>query len=289
MAAAPASLRRRASPSGRRARSHCRAQRPRRRLRPPQCAEGSCAVRACAACSAAIVLGVTSASGQRALRRGVERIGQAKRQTFGAGPGDHRAVIGASSGGGATSTVRPSKARRLSDVADRLVGGDAAGGDQRGRPAVAARGIAQTGAQPIDDHVDHRLLERRAEVGARPGRCSGAIFSASSRTAVFRPESEKSAFGPPSHRTRQREAFRIALPRPPARPAARPDRRARAASPSCRRLRRWHRRPWCRAARNRRRRARPRSGCGRPRPGTGNKETACRRSAAPSAHALRDD
>ena len=125
-----------------------------------------------------------------------------------------------SSGGGATSSVPASKATRLQHLADRLVGGDAAGGDQRGRRAVFACGRC---ASP---RAAGRARRRRPPAGTRRTdrrrrwSDSGAIFSASSRSAVFRPDSEKSASGRPLHRPRQREALRIAVRGVASRPRA---------------------------------------------------------------------
>ena len=53
----------------------------------------------------------------------------------------------------------------MQDLADRLVGGDAAGADQRIGRADTLAEHAQAGAQPIHHDIDHRLLERGAEVG----------------------------------------------------------------------------------------------------------------------------
>ena len=98
----------------------------------------------------------------------------------------------------------------LQHLADRLVGGDAAGGDHRGRRAMAGAEQFQAGAQPVVDHLDHRLLERGAEIGdvlvAERGDAS-----ASSRSAVFKPDSEKSGSGRPC--IGRGSAKRVALPR----------------------------------------------------------------------------
>ena len=81
----------------------------------------------------------------------------------------------------------------------------------------------------------------------RPCRASGAIASAACRTAVFRPEKEKSQPGVALQRARQGEAARDRRRAPPARHSARRDRAGRAAWPSCRRPRRARRRWSCRA------------------------------------------
>ena len=193
-----------------------------------------------------------------------------------------------SSSGGATSVVPTSKARRLQHLADRLIGGDAAGGDQRGRRAVARAEQPQARAQPVEHDIDHRLLKAGAKIGD--------VLIAERRDLFgFQPQRGLQAgqreIGAPCGRAsaaaaRSGSGCRARLP---SRPAVRPDSRGRAAWRSCRRPRRWRRPAWCRAAHSRRRRARRRSGCGRRRRETGNRETACRRSAARSAHALPDD
>ena len=52
----------------------------------------------------------------------------------------------------------------VQNLADRLVGGDAAGGDQRVRLAVMLAEHLHAGAQPVADDFDHALLERGAEI-----------------------------------------------------------------------------------------------------------------------------
>ena len=97
--------------------------------------------------------------------REVERIGQAQRQPLGAGPGDHGAVVGAKLRRRHHERDAGLEGDPLQHLADRLVGGDAAGGDQRGRRAVAVAEQLQAGAQPVVDDLDNRLLERGAEIG----------------------------------------------------------------------------------------------------------------------------
>jgi hypothetical protein len=46
--------------------------------------------------------------------------------------------------------------------ANRLVGGDAAGHDQRRRCTILRAEQAQAGAQAVKHHIDNCLLERRA-------------------------------------------------------------------------------------------------------------------------------
>ena len=53
----------------------------------------------------------------------------------------------------------------MQDFADRLVGGNAAGANQRRGRAETIAEHAHSGAQPVHDHVDDRLLERGAQIG----------------------------------------------------------------------------------------------------------------------------
>ena len=223
--------------------------------------------RACAA--RRLARPATSSSGQRARGATSSVSVRPERQPLGAGPGDHGAVVGAQLGRRRHQHGAGLEREPLQHLADRLVGGDAAGGDQRGRRAVAARGTAagRRAAGRAPRRPPPAGTRRRGR--RRPGRVSGAIFSASSRSAVFRPESEKSAsvrpcIGRGSAKRVGIAARGLLLDLRPARIAE-----ARAAWRSCRRPRRWRRRPWCRAARSRRRRAPRRSGCGRRRRGTG--------------------
>ena len=87
--------------------------------------------------------------------------------------------------------------------------GRSAGRRRSGRPERDPRAI--------DDDVDDRRLEA-AQRSATSRSARGAIVSASSRTAVFRPDREKSGSRPPEHRPRQGKALGIARPRPCARP-----------------------------------------------------------------------
>ncbi len=162
----------------------------------------------------------------------------------------------------------------MQHVADRLVGGDAAGDDQRGRRAVARAEQPQAGAQPVGDDVDHRLLERGAEIG-------DVLVDKRRDRFGFEPQR-----GLQARRTRSRlpcgrcigrgSAKRVGIAARGLLLDLRPAGIAQAqqlrglvegladgvvdAS--------------CRAARNRRRRAPRGSGCGRRRRGTGNRETA---------------
>ena len=53
----------------------------------------------------------------------------------------------------------------MQDFADRLVSGDSAGANQRGRRADARNKHLKTDAQPVQHHVAHRLLKRCAKIG----------------------------------------------------------------------------------------------------------------------------
>ena len=53
----------------------------------------------------------------------------------------------------------------MQHFADRLIGGNAAGANQRARAADLHAKQAQAAAQPIPDHIDHGLLKRGAEIG----------------------------------------------------------------------------------------------------------------------------
>ena len=111
---------------------------------------------------------------------------------------------------------------------------------------------------------------------------SGAIFSASSRSAVFKPGQRE--IRPPCGRCIGRgSAKRVASPRAASLLDLRPARIAEAEQLGglVEGFADGVVHAWCRAARSRRRRAPRRSGCGRRRRGTGNRETASRRSAAP--------
>ncbi len=70
----------------------------------------------------------------RAGRR-FHRVGQSQRKPLGAGPGDHRAVVGAQRRRRDDQRGLRLCGDGLQRAADGLVGGDAAGGDQRVRRA----------------------------------------------------------------------------------------------------------------------------------------------------------
>ena len=69
-----------------------------------------------------------------------------------------------SSGGGITNTVRASIATPMQRGAHRAVGRNAAGGDQRGRRSEQRAKHLKPGPQPVNNHVDHGLLEGRAQI-----------------------------------------------------------------------------------------------------------------------------
>ena len=176
----------------RRAPRSWRAPCPMRRRRPPRCAGSVTSARA------SPPRPLVAVERPARARREVERVGQPAREPLAAGPGDHRAVVGAQLGrrrdqhGGLLGRHAAERA------ADRLVDRDAAGDDQRGRPAEA---LAERCAGP---RAAGRSRRRPPPAGTRrrgprrPGRSSGATFSASMRSAVFSPESEKSASARPS-------------------------------------------------------------------------------------------
>ena len=96
--------------------------------------------------------------------RGVHRVGQAERQPFGAGPGDHRAVVGAQRRRRHDQRGLRLGGDVLQRAADRLVGGDAAGGDQRARRAELFVKQPQADAQPVGGRFQHRGLKAGAEI-----------------------------------------------------------------------------------------------------------------------------
>ena len=139
------------------------------------------------------------------VRRHGERIGEAEREPLRAGPGDHGAVVGAQFRRRRHQHGAGLERHLLQHLADRLVGGDAAGGDQRGRLAVLPAEDLQAGAQPVGDHLDHALLERGAEV---------AHVGVAQRRAPLRLEPHRGlesgqgevGVRPPEHRPRQAHA-----------------------------------------------------------------------------------
>ena len=98
-----------------------------------------------------------------------------------------------SSGGGTTSGDLVLQGDIEQRLADRLVGGDAAGGDQRRR---ARRSAARNSRRPWrrrSTTISTTASWNEAHRSATSWSDSGAIFSASRRTAVLSPDSEKSA------------------------------------------------------------------------------------------------
>ncbi len=88
--------------------------------------------------------------------------------------------------------------KALQRLTHHLVGRDAAGDDQGGRMAGDVAEGAQADAGAVDDHVDDRRLEARRKDRPRRSCVSGAMCSASRRSAVLRPESEKFGSARPS-------------------------------------------------------------------------------------------
>ena len=208
-------------------------------------------------------------------RRDVERIGQAERQPLGAGPGDHRAVVGAErrrrrhqhgagleARRGAAPCGSPGWRRRRRPRPARSARRSARG-TPAGRRAAGPWTTSTTACwNEAQRSATSWSVERRDLLGFQPQR---GLQSGQRKIRLRRGRASAAAAA-------KRDADCRAPP--PSRPAARRDSRGRAASRSCRTPRRWRRPWWCRAARSRRRRAPRRSGCGRRRRGTGNRETA---------------
>ena len=186
------------------------------------------------------------------------------------------------------SAVCALAATLLQRRADRLIGGDAAGGDQCARHAesLAKQLAGRRRAGPAVD-FQHGGLERGAEIGdvLRLQRAMRPISLAHGRLQPG--EREIGVRDARASAAERRSASDRRSPRR-VRPAGRRGRAGRAASRPCRRLRPWRRRAWCRAAHSRRRRAPRRTGYARRRRGTGSREIPARRSAAASARGLRD-
>ena len=145
-------------------------------------------------------------------RRDRQRIGEAERQPLGAGPGDHRAVVGAQSRRRRHQFGADLEGDAVQDLADRLVGRDAAGADQRlGRIDPQAE-HAQPRAQPVLHDIDDGLLERGAEIGD---------ILVAERRDFFRLDAQrglqarqrKVRVAAAVHRARQSKALRIAARR----------------------------------------------------------------------------
>ncbi len=97
----------------------------------------------------------------------------------------------------------------MQHLADRLVGRDPAGGDQRRRFAEAVVKKAQPATQSVQHHLDHRLLERRAQVGdVLVGERRDPLGREPQRRLQSR--QREVAIGPARHRARQREAGGVA-------------------------------------------------------------------------------
>ena len=195
------------------------------------------------------------------------------------GPGDHRAVIGAERRRRRDEGEPGIAGERGEPRPQPGIGGDAAGGDEACalRVFVAERRTAI--ARAVDQRVADRRLDRRGEVGdgLRIGRVRGEDAP---RSAVLRPENEKSQPVAAQHRAGQREAARIARCAPRARSPGRRDRPGPAAWRSCRRPRRRRRRWWCRAGGSAPTPARREAGNARPTPAAAGRGIRPRRSAA---------
>ena len=216
----------------------------------------------------------TSSSGQRA--RGATSSGSVRPSASRSAPA--QAIMAPlsvqSSGGGATSSMPAS----MREPAAAPCGSPGWRRRRRRRPARSACrigcGTCASRQRSRSEHgVDHRLLERGAQVGDVVFAERRDLFGFEPHGGL-KPGQREIRLRPAVHRPRQRETLRDRRAPQASRPAGRPDSRGRAASRSCRKPRRWRRPSWCRAAHSRRRRARRRSGCGRRRRETGNRETA---------------
>ena len=178
--------------------------------------------------------------------------------------------------GGATKA----KAGRAASASSSVPG---SGGWRQRRRRRPGRGVACQGIRARNrarlrptrslERIGNGRLERGARCRRHPGRRAAIWPAAAWRTAVFRPEKEKSGRAVAHQRSRQGEAARIAALAPPARRSGRRDRAGRAASRSCRKPRPARRRSSSPSARSRRRRAPARTGCGRRRRAAADRES----------------
>ena len=213
----------------------------------------------------------------------------ARAQPLDAGPGDHRRIVGAEfqrrrDEGEAGLVAQPLQCRL-----DRAVGGDAAGNDQRRIFRAGKRFAKPRSALAKHGRPAHRPPPpgTRRRCRRRPGRSAAQWPSPpGARRSSGRRRKNRAAPSPSSGAGRQ-SAWHRRSP-PPSRHSVRRDRAGRASWPSCRRLRRAHRRWSSPSAGSRRRRARRRSACGRRKPAAADRESRARRSALRSARGLRD-
>ena len=207
-----------------------------------------------------------------------------------AGPGDHRARCRCRALAAARRRARRLRAQSVGEArADRCVGRDAAGDDERGRRARRSRrrrrrGAARCGPRPRRRRPPGTTAQRSATSCSLSG---ATRFRLQPQRRLQAGEGEVAARRA-LQRARQREAARIAAPAPRARRSARRDRAGRGASRSCRRPRRARRRSSCRAGGSGRRPRPRRAACGRRRRAAADRERRRRRSASRSAHGLRD-
>lgn len=96
---------------------------------------------------------------------GVEPVEQTEGQPFGAGPGDHGAVVGTQIARRHDKTAAASGQRRVETGANGLVGGDTAGHHQRRRDAVRHLEAGKGDADPVGHHIGGGGLEGGAEIG----------------------------------------------------------------------------------------------------------------------------
>ena len=190
-------------------------------------------------------------SGQRG-RAGVSRLSLKTRgQALGAGPGDHGAVVSAKAGRRRMEAIAGRLAFLEKGRAQHLVGGNATcHGEAFGKPRRAVQ--PECRFKSVADGIRRGCLKRGAQsrTSLRP---SGASDSAACRTAVLRPEKEKSGASRPD--SGLGNAKRAGLPPSAKRSTAGPPGNPGPVSwRPCRRLRRarrrWFRRAFC--SRNRR-------------------------------------
>ena len=113
-------------------------------------------------------------------------------------------------GGGATSGGADLEGDAMQGLANRLVGGDAAGANERRRRADLVAKHLHPGAQPIHHHLAHRLLKRGAKVGD-VGVAQRRDFLRFKAQRGFQPRQREVRVRPPNHGTRQRKPFGVAL------------------------------------------------------------------------------
>ena len=113
---------------------------------------------------------LTRSSGQRARGARIERIGQAERPAARRRPRrSWRHCRCTAPAAAPPARCRASNATRCSTLRIASVGGDAAGGDQRGRRAETLAKQPEAGAQPVGHDIDHGRAGTRRIGRQRPG------------------------------------------------------------------------------------------------------------------------